>query len=92
MTTNDNGRRDRVRATRRLHNLTIGTALLGVAATGGFGALAAITYNGAAKTTATTATTAFTTTGSATTTATAAPTSPAVTTTTGTAHVTTGGS
>jgi hypothetical protein len=86
MKTNNNGRAARVRANQRLHNLTVGTAILGFAATGAFGALAAFTYNG---TTQTTSTTAFTTTG---TTASTSQAAPAVSTTTRKAHVSSGGS
>jgi hypothetical protein len=96
MNANDNGREARVRAAKRLRTITIGTTILGVAATGGFGALAAVTYHGttttatlASTTTAATTTTSGTTTTTTTTTATQAP---AVTTTTGTGHVSTGSS
>ena len=62
MNTNDNRREARVRAAMRLRKLTIGTALIGVAATGGFGALAAVTYGGTSTTiSTTTGTTANTT-------------------------------
>lgn len=53
----DAAREARSRNLARLNNLTIGTAALAVAATAGFGWVAAMTYTGAA-TTATTATTA----------------------------------
>ena len=56
MNATDNGREARSRAARRLRKLTIGTAALGVAATGGFGWLAAVTYSGST----TAATAAFT--------------------------------
>ena len=88
MNTNENGRAARLRATQRLHNLTIGTAILGITATGGFAALAAITYDGTATTTATTA---LTTSGASTTTSTSQA-APAATTTTRVAHVSSGGS
>ena len=86
MNTNENRREARVRATMRLRKLTIGTAIIGIAATGGFGALAAVTYGGAF-------TTSFTTTGTtANTTRTTAQSAPGVGTTTRTAHVSSGGS
>ena len=48
MNSNDNGRAEaRSLANRRLRRLTIGTAMLGVAATGTIGLLAAVTYDGA---------------------------------------------
>jgi len=87
-------RQARSRNLARLRRLTIGTAALGVAATSGFGYLAAMTYTG----TTTAATAAYTTTGTA---ATATPSSsttssatsaPTVTPTTSTAHVSSGGS
>jgi hypothetical protein len=87
MNTNRSGRAARVRANQRLHNLTVGTAILGFAATGAFGALAAFTYNG---TTPTTSNTAFTSTGTSTSSTTQG--APAVTTTTRIAHVSSGGS
>ena len=93
MNTNENGREARVRAARRLRKLTIGTAIMGVAATGGFGALAAVTYDGASNTAlTTTAATGTTSAGSTTTTTTTTQAAPTVTTTTGTAHVSSGGS
>ncbi len=47
MNSNDNGRAEaRSQANRRLRRLTIGTAMLGVAATGTIGWLAAATYDG----------------------------------------------
>ena len=53
MKTTDNGRAlARSRANKRLRNLTIGTAMLGVAATGSLGWLAAMTYDGSNATTA----------------------------------------
>ena len=74
---------DRARALRRLRAMTIGTALAGVAATGGFGWLAATTHPGSSATVASVdnATTGGSTTGTSTTsgaptaTATASPTS-----------------
>ena len=48
MNTTDNGRTEaRSRANRRLRRMTIGTTMLGVAATGSIGWLAAATYDGA---------------------------------------------
>ena len=86
MNATDNGREARSRATRRLRRLTIGTAALGVAATGGFGWLAAMTYDGAAVTATTTTTTTTVTnpaaTGSATTSTPAGTTSSSSTSTT----------
>ncbi len=84
MKTNDNGRGARVRAARRLRTMTIGTAILGVAATGSFGVLAAITYDG----TSTSTTSALTTQATGTT----AQAAPIVTSTTRIAHVSSGGS
>jgi len=87
-------RQARSRNLARLRRLTIGTAALGVAATSGFGYLAAMNYTG----TTTAATAAYTTTGTA---ATATPSSsttssatsaPTITPTTSTAHVSSGGS
>lgn len=91
---------DRDRAVARLRALTIGTSIASVAALGGFGAVAALSYTGAPTeiTTAAITTSGSTTTGSTTTsdtttttgsssTATAAPTAA-----TGTAHAATGGS
>jgi hypothetical protein len=86
MKTTDNGRDARSRATRRLRNLTVGTAVLGVVATGGFSALAAATTHDGP---ATTAPTTSTTTTASTSTATAAP---VVTAASGPGVVTTGGS
>ncbi len=90
---------DRARAMRRLRAMTIGTALAGVAATGGFGWLAATTHPGSTATiasvesttvsdhrrtsTSATATASPTTTGSS---------SPSVTSSSGRAQVSTGGS
>ena len=97
MNTTDTAREARTRNLARLRKLTIGTAALGVAATTGFGYLAAMSYDG---TTTTAATTAYTTTASAattTSTTTSSTTSsttsaPAVTSTTSTAHTSSGGS
>jgi hypothetical protein len=92
----DKAREDRSRNLARLRKLTIGTAALGVAATTGFGYLAAMTYDGTTagttalvSTTSTTATTSSTTTSSTSSSTTAAPT---VTTSSGTAHAASGGS
>jgi hypothetical protein len=109
MNTNDNGRAEtRSRANGRLRRMTIGTAVLGVLATGSFGGLAALTYDGSSDSGSAvaevdTSTTTITTTTTATSAATAEPTAtaaaaaaataaPAVTTTQGAAHATTGGS
>jgi hypothetical protein len=100
MKTTDNGRAlARSRANQRLRNLTIGTAVFGVAATGGLGWLAAMTYDGssaAATTVTAVATTGTTTTGTtagtSTSTGVAATAAPVVTAVGGTAHATTGGS
>jgi hypothetical protein len=84
--------------------MTIGATVAGVAAVGGFGSIAALSYDGAATTDVVTA--AVSTTDSSTSTATSATTSgtagatvapsatsaPAVTWTTGSAHASTGGS
>ena len=102
MKTNDNGRAEaRSRANRRLRAMTIGTAVLGVAATGSLGWAAAMTYDGstanrtaAAGITATDVTadgTTSTTTGSQGSTSTTA-TAPTVSSSSGNAHATTGGS
>ncbi len=103
----DTAREARSRNLARLRKLTIGTAALGVAATSGFGWLAAMTYTGTvtAATTAYTSsvasTAAGTTSGAATTSTTAAATSaatstataaPTVSSTSGTAYVSSGGS
>jgi ATP phosphoribosyltransferase len=93
----DSAREARSRNLARLRKLTIGTAALGVAATSGFGWLAAMTYTGAVADAATAYTTTATT-GSATTSAAATPSAaPTATTTTvtsssGVAHVSSGGS
>jgi len=100
MNTTDSRLEARSRNLDRLRKLTIGTAALGVAATSGFGWLAAMSYTG----TTTAVTTAYTTTaasGASTTTAAATTTSTSSTTTTTptvtsasgtTAHVVSGGS
>jgi hypothetical protein len=90
MNTADNGRDARSRAARRLRNLTIGTAVLGVVATGGLSALAAATNDGSGDTTTTVATTPGT--GTTTTTTTTTTSAPTVTTASGTGHASTGGS
>ena len=92
---------DRNRAVARLRTLTIGTTIAGLAAVGGFGTLAAVSYSGHSTGTSadveTSTTTGSTTTGSTTTVkATATPTiQPAtttITTTTGGGQVSSGGS
>lgn len=104
----DNGRDARSRANRRLRNLTIGTAVFGVMATGSLSALAAATYRGSTdastaaaitedgSTTTTTSTAAATSTGTTTPSTTAATSTttaaPLVTTASGSGHATTGGS
>jgi hypothetical protein len=97
MNSNDNGRIEaRSRANRRLRRMTIGTTMLGVAATGSIGWLAAATYDGAFAAGTETANVAgvhspATSTTGATATPTATP-APTVSTTTGNAHVSSGGS
>lgn len=94
----DKAREDRSRNLARLRKLTIGTAALGVAATSGFGYLAAVATAGtstAASTTAVVTTTTATTPASTTTTSTTATSTtsaPTVTTSSGAAHVSSGGS
>jgi hypothetical protein len=93
---------DRDRAVARLRALTIGSSIAGIAAVGGFGALAAVSYDGAStdvttaaivssdmssSTSDTSTTTSSGRTSTTTTQATAAPTA-----TTGTAHAATGSS
>ncbi len=102
MTTNDQRAEARSRAGGRLRRMTIVTAILGVAATGGLGWAAALTYNGAvtqadlaaAVVTTTTPDAAATppaaTSGSTSAAAATAP--PTVTSTAGPAHASTGGS
>jgi len=100
MNTNDARVAARSRARRRLRRMTIGTAMLGIAATGGLGWAAALSYDGstpasAATTAVVTADSDTSTTSSATTsTTTTAPatTAPTVTSVTGSAHASTGGS
>jgi len=105
MNTTDNGRAEaRSRANRRLKRMTIGTALAAVAATGGFGWLAAATYNGASTDATTAAVTTKTTsaaadtaanssTGASTSTSTGTTTTaPVVSAAQGVAHASTGGS
>ena len=98
----------RNRANRRLHRMTIGTAALGVASVGILGATAAFSYDGTQATsdavalavTGDAGTTSSTDTASATATPTrkssgsssSTTTTPAVTSTSGTAHASTGGS
>ena len=96
---------DRGRAVDRLRAITIGTSLASIAAVGGFGAIAALSYDGtsteittaaattgAATTTVESATTGPTTTGTTTTTTTTVQATAAPTATTGTAHAATGSS
>lgn len=95
MNTNDNGRAEaRSRANRRLRNMTIGTALLGVAATGTLGWVAAAAGDGSGASIA--ATTALVTTSTTSGTSTAgvatATSAPVVTSSSGGAHVSTSGS
>lgn len=105
MNTTDTAREARSRNLARLRKLTIGTAALGMAATSGFGFLAAATYTGQTAVAATTAyTTSATTSSSAssTTTTAASPaatpaatttvTAPAVTSSSSGGHVSSGGS
>lgn len=96
MHTNDHGRSAaRSRATRRLRHLTIGTTLLGVAATGMLSGLAALTYDGVPSTTsAVAAITSSLATDDAGTSATSASATaaPLVTAGQGSAHASTGGS
>jgi len=102
MNTTDNGRAlARSRANKRLRNLTIGTAVFGVAATWGLGWLAAVTYDGSSAgatgavvltTTADDATTSNSTGATTASTAATATAAPVVTAAGGTAHATTGGS
>jgi hypothetical protein len=101
MATNDNGRADaRSRATRRLRNLTIGTTLLSVAATGVLSGAAALTYDGSSSTASTsTSTTALVTNGRSSTSSVASSstsgttsTTPSVSSAQGTAHASSGGS
>jgi hypothetical protein len=102
MNTTDIGRERRSRATRRLRNLTIGTAAFGIVATGGLSALAAATYHGTLGLVETSAVTASNAGSGATTSPVASP-SPAapvlsvtqgisVIGSGGTSHATTGGS
>ncbi len=99
MNTTDTRAAARSRATRRLRTITIGTAMLSVAATGALGWAAAATYNGSTAGSGLTAgvvTTTVSDGGTSTTAATAAPTAvataPPVTTAIGNAHASTGGS
>ena len=100
MSTNDNGRAEaRTRANRRLRRMTIGTTMLGLAATGTLGWLAGVTDNGttaigaetAIVTDSTSASTGITS-STTTTSTTPATTTPTVTTTTGSGHASSGGS
>lgn len=102
MNTNDNGRTEaRSRANRRLRRMTIGTTMLGVAAMGSIGWLAAATDSGAMAAGAETAivsganepaTTSATTSATAATATPTVTTAPTVSTTTGNAHAASGGS
>lgn len=96
---------DRDRAVARLRSLTIGTSIASLAAVGGFGAMAALSYDGtsggittaAVTTDNATSTTGTTTTSSTTTSSTTGGTTPvqetaAPTATTGAAHAATGSS
>ena len=90
MKTTDNRREARSRANRRLRNLTIGTAVFGVVATGGLTALAAATTSGGATPSTVTASTTATTSPPTTTTTTAG--APVVSAASGPGVATTGGS
>jgi hypothetical protein len=97
MNTTNNGRDARADAARRLRNLTIGTAVLGVVATGGLSALAATANRGSdtgATAVVTTAAGATATPSPTTTTTTPATTTstPVVTAVTGPGNASTGGS
>ncbi|HEY5628113.1 MAG TPA: hypothetical protein VIR16_01255 [Candidatus Limnocylindrales bacterium] len=92
MNTNQMAREARTRNLARLRKLTIGTAALSVAATSGFGWLAAMSTV-SASTAATAYTTTKTSTANASTTAAVTATAaPAVTSVVGTSHVASGGS
>jgi hypothetical protein len=95
MNTIHNGRDARSDAARRLRNLTIGTAVLGVVATGSLAALAATTNDGSDMSTSAVVTTAAGSTATptlATTTSTTMPSTPVVNTATGPGNASTGGS
>jgi hypothetical protein len=96
MNTIHNGRDARSDAARRLRNLTIGTAVLGVVATGGLAAMAATTNDGSDMSTSAVVTTAAGSTAAptpATTASTATmPSTPVVNTATGPGNASTGGS
>jgi hypothetical protein len=99
MSTTNNGRDARTDAARRLRNLTIGTAVLGVVATGGLGALAAVTIDGSDTSVAAVVTTAAGATATPTPASTTSATTPATTTSapvvtavTGPGNASTGGS
>jgi hypothetical protein len=86
---------DRDRAIARLRALTIGSSIAGIAAVGGFGALAAASYDGSATGITTAAVTTDTSTadgGTSTTNTTTTQATAAPTTTTATAHAATGSS
>lgn len=82
----------RTRADRRLRRMTAGATIAAVAATGGFGLLAAVSYDG--RTTATTVAVSTTTptTSRSTSTSSTATTAPTVSVGQGPAHASTGGS
>ena len=96
MNTIHNGRDARADAARRLRNLTIGTAVLGVVATGGLAAIAATTNDGSDMSASAVVTTAAQSTAAPTPGTTAAtattPSAPVVTTATGPGNASTGGS
>ena len=94
MNTIDNKREARSQALKRLRTITIGTAVLGVAATAGFGTLAAVTYTGASPnaTVATTTNTRTSSTRSQGNGGIASVVSGLLGASTGTAHATSGGS
>jgi hypothetical protein len=98
MNTTNNGRDARTDAARRLRNLTIGTAVLGVVATGGLAALAATTNAGSDVSVTAVVTTAAGATATAapipttTTTTTTTTSVPVVTAVTGPGNASTGGS
>ena len=87
MNTTTTAREARTRNLARLRTLTIGTAVLGVAATTGFGYVAAMSYSGVTTTTATTAATTATSGGTA-----FFGTASTITSTTRKGHVSSGGS
>jgi hypothetical protein len=92
MNTNDTRAAARSRATRRLRTITIGTALVGLAATGGLGWVAAGTFSGSATRADLTAAVVSTTVADDGTGSTTTGTAPSVSAALGRAHTTTGGS